>query len=121
MPAPSESPVALESRLTDRLLDFERLDAAWPKGATAIERARIGREREEALSDICALRQRIAGARAETLADAAAQLRRLVVMTEAGPQVRALLALPDVRHLVASVLAVVERAADGESAPATAA
>ena len=37
MPAPSGNPVALESRLTDRLLDFKRLDAAWPKGRTAIE------------------------------------------------------------------------------------
>ena len=32
MPAPSGSVVDLESRLTDRLLDFERLDVAWPKG-----------------------------------------------------------------------------------------
>ena len=48
----------------------------------------------------------------------AAQLRRLAVIEEADPQAGALLALPDVRRLVASVLAVVERAADGESAPA---
>ena len=116
MPSPSGSPVALEPRLTDRLLDFDHLDAAWPKGRTAIERAGIGREREEALSDICTLRQHIASARAETLADAAAQLRRLAAMTEAGPQPRALLALPDVRRLVASVLAAVERAADGAAA-----
>ena len=57
-----------------------------------------------------------AGALAETLVDAAAQLRRLAAMTEAGPQARALLAPPDVRRLVASVLAVVERAADAPGA-----
>ncbi len=30
MPAASETPVSLELRLTERLLDFERHDAAWP-------------------------------------------------------------------------------------------
>ncbi len=39
----SGSLVTLESRLTQRLLDFERLDEAWPKGRTAIERAWIPR------------------------------------------------------------------------------
>ena len=33
MSAPSESLVTLESRLTDRLLDFERLDAAGRSSA----------------------------------------------------------------------------------------
>ena len=42
--------------------------------------------------------QRIAGARAETLADAAAQLRRLAAMTEADAQPRALLSSPDARR-----------------------
>ncbi len=56
------------------------------------------------LSGIAALRDRIVTARAETLADAAVQLRRLVVMAEEVPWPRAL--------LVASVLAVVEREAD---------
>ena len=32
MPAASETLVALERRLTERLLDFGRLDEAWPKG-----------------------------------------------------------------------------------------
>ncbi len=30
MPGPSESLPVLEQRLTERLLDFERHDAAWP-------------------------------------------------------------------------------------------
>ncbi len=77
MPAPSETLVALEQRLAERLLDFERLYETWPRGRTAIERAEIGRHREDALSGIVALRDRIVTARAETLADAAVQLRRL--------------------------------------------
>ncbi len=68
MPGPSETLPVLEQRLTERLLAFETMDAAWPKGRTAIERAEIGREREEALYEIAALRQRIATGRAETLA-----------------------------------------------------
>ena len=35
--------VTLEQQLAERLLDFERLDEAWPSGRTAIERAEIGR------------------------------------------------------------------------------
>ena len=59
MPAASETLPALEQRLVDRLLEFERLDEAWPRGRTAIERAEIGRQREDALSGIVALRDRI--------------------------------------------------------------
>ena len=113
MPGPAESPAALELRLTDVLLDFERLDDAWPKGATAVERAQIGRRREDALSEIVVLHQRIVAGRAETLADAAAQLRRLAVMADERPDPHALLAPPGARSLVASVLAVVERAVEG--------
>ena len=71
MPAPSESLVALERQLAAALVRFETLDTAWPKGRTALERAEIGRRREEALSEIMVLRHRIATGRAETLADAA--------------------------------------------------
>ena len=76
MPAPSETLPVLEQRLAERLLDFERLDEAWPRGRTAIERAEIGRQREDALSRIVALRDLIVTTRAETLADAAVQFRR---------------------------------------------
>ncbi len=82
MLAPSESLVTLEQGPAERLLAFELLDEAWPRGRSAIERAEIGREREDALSEIVTLRRHIATARAETLADAAVQLRRLVVMAE---------------------------------------
>ena len=74
--APPEILPALEQRLVERLLDFERLDEAWPRGRTAVERAEIGRQREDVLSGIAALRGRIVTSRAETLADAAVQLRR---------------------------------------------
>ena len=39
MTGPTETLPALEQRLTERLLAFERLDEAWPRGRTAIERA----------------------------------------------------------------------------------
>ena len=112
MSAASDSLVALEQHLAERLLEFEYLDEAWPKGDTAVERARIGREREDTLSGIVTLRNRIVTGRAETLADAAAQLRRLMVMADEEPRPHALLEPPDVRGLVASVLAAVEREAD---------
>ncbi len=80
--AASETLPALEQRLAERLLAFELLDEAWPRGRTAIERAESGWQREDALSGIVALRDRIVTSRAETLADAAAQLRRLEVMAE---------------------------------------
>ena len=44
MPAFSETLPVLEQQLTERLLAFELLDEAWPRGRTAIERAEIGRE-----------------------------------------------------------------------------
>ena len=89
-----------------------RRNAAWPHAPHVLDRAKIDRRREEALSEVVALRDRIVTARAENLADAAAQLRRLVVMADEEPRLHALLAPPDVRGLVASVLAVVEREAD---------
>ncbi len=44
----------LPPALAERLLDFEHLDEAWPRGRTAIEHAEIGRQREAALSEIVA-------------------------------------------------------------------
>ncbi len=76
MPGPSETLPVLEQQLTGRLLNFERLDEAWPRGRTALERAEIGRQREDVRSGAVALRDRIVTARAETQADAAVQLRR---------------------------------------------
>ena len=66
--------------------------------------------REEALTEIVALQNRIASGRAETLADAAVLLRRLAVDADTEG--------PSLRGLLASVLAVVEREVDAESTPA---
>ena len=43
MSAPSEALPVLEDQLVQRLLDFERLDEAWPRRRTAIEWPEIGR------------------------------------------------------------------------------
>ncbi len=64
MPAASETLPALEQRLAERLLAFERLDEAWPCGRTATERAEIGRQRGDVLAGIVALRGRIVTSRA---------------------------------------------------------
>ena len=117
-PATFETLPVLEEQPAGRLLAFERLDEAGLKGRTAIERAAIGRRREDALSGIVTLRQRIVTARAETPADATVQLRRLVVMAEEAPRPHALLASPDVRRLVAPVLDVVERAVEADQGAA---
>ncbi len=58
MPGPSETRPVLEQQLTERLLAFERLDEAWPLGRTAVERAEIGQQREDARSGAVALRDR---------------------------------------------------------------
>ncbi len=50
MSALSETLPALEQRLTERLLAFERLDEPWPCGRTATERAEIGRRRARNLN-----------------------------------------------------------------------
>lgn len=57
MPTASKSLVALEPQLSERLLAFERLDGAWPRGRDVIERAEIGQEREEALSEIASIQE----------------------------------------------------------------
>ena len=59
------------------------------------------------------MQQRILRAQAATLADAAVQVRRLVVLAEERPDPHALLAPLSARQLIASALAVVERSADG--------
>ena len=76
MSGASETLGALEKQHAERLLASELLDEAWPHGLTTIERAEIGRQRDEALAEIEALQERITSNRTETLPDAAVQLRR---------------------------------------------
>ena len=59
---------------------FELLNAAWPHAPDVLERAKIGRQRSNTLSEIGRLQQRIVQAQAVSLEDAAVQLRRLVAM-----------------------------------------
>jgi hypothetical protein len=83
------------------------------EGPSAVERARIGREREKALSAIYRLRQEIARTPAHSLADAAALLLRLAVTMEADGDA-------DQARLVASALAAVEQAVSDETRPVAA-
>ncbi len=50
MPGPSETLPVLEEQPVECLLDFERLDEAWPRGRTAIERAGPPRTPDNATS-----------------------------------------------------------------------
>ena len=96
--APARATAVDRPSLAERLLEFERPDAAWSRGATALDRARIGQERQQVLSEIVTLRQRIASARAELLADVAVQSCRLVVMAEEKLRPHTLLGPPDTRR-----------------------
>ena len=62
MPATSETLVALDQRLAEHLLDFVLLDKAWPHAHTAIERGKVGRQRNGVLVEIAALQERPARA-----------------------------------------------------------
>ncbi len=97
MSEPSEILCALEQRFAEHLLALVLLDKAWPQGLTATEPAKVGRLRNVVLVKIEALQERITSNRAETLADAAVQLRRLAAMTEAenGAGLRSVMSSPD--------------------------
>ena len=62
--SPHDALPALDQQLAGRLLEIESVDEAWTRGRAAVERAEIGRQREDALSGIVALRNRIVTARA---------------------------------------------------------
>ena len=63
-----------------------RRNAAWPHAPHVLDRAKIGCERQDTLSKISGLQERIIEAWAITIEDAAVQLRRLVVMAEEVPR-----------------------------------
>ena len=62
---------ALEQRLAERLVASVLLDKAWPHSHTAIERGKVGRQRNGVLVKIAALQERIASVPSETLANVA--------------------------------------------------
>ncbi len=63
-----------------------RRNAAWPHAPHVLDRAKIGCERQDTLSEVGRLQERIIEAPAITIEDAAVQLRRLVVMAEEEPR-----------------------------------
>ena len=75
--------VELERQLEDTLIEYERLREAWPKQPGAVARAEIGRQVEDALGRIYGLHHAITQTQAETLPDAAVQIRRALAAIEA--------------------------------------
>ena len=75
--------VELERQLEDTLIEYERLREAWPKQPGAVARAEIGRQMEDALGRIYGLHHAITQTQAETLPDAAVQIRRALAAIEA--------------------------------------
>ena len=74
---PDAALIAHEAELEALVLEWQQLDAAWPKGKTPMERWQIGRRHQAYLIRIRELHRDIAEAEAKTLAGAAVQLRRL--------------------------------------------
>ena len=109
MLAPSGHLVDLEQQLAGLLVQFEVLSEAWPRTPRAVDRASIGREHSQALNNVGSLQRRITVSRAEKLADAAVQLRRLEAI------VGAMLELDwrGLTRLVCSIRSAVERAVAG--------
>ncbi len=100
---PGAGLVELERELEALLVEYESLSEAWPKEPHAVARAEIGRKVEDVLARIGELQFAIATSPADTLADAAAKLRRLDALLDGEDPAR---------QLLISVLAVVETAVD---------
>ena len=101
---PAADLLALEQRLEACLLELDSLQRARPKAPGALRRAEMGRQIDDALTEIRELEQEIALARASTLADAAVQLRRLAAWIDRGNETPA--------RLLASALGAVEKAVE---------
>ncbi len=108
--------VDLERELETLLVEYESLSLAWPKEPHAVARAEIGRQVEDALGRIYELHRAITRAQAETLPDAAVQLRRLAALFDGqGASILSLQAALEgqnetAQRLLASALAAVEAA-----------
>ncbi len=87
------------------LAEFVLLDEAWPEATRVLDRARIGRRREDDLERIGDLQAAIAAAPAGTIADAAVKFRRLQAQLEDA------YVDDSARLMLASPLDVVEQAA----------
>ena len=80
---PAAGLVELERQLESALIEYERLREAWPKKPHVVARAEIGRQVEDALGRIYELHRAITRTQAETLPDAAVQIRRALAAIEA--------------------------------------
>ncbi len=69
--------VEMERELTKLLLEYDELQAAWPKGGHVLVRAEIGRQVADALSRIDDLEHAIATTPARTADEAVVRHRRL--------------------------------------------
>ncbi len=94
----------LETRLEARLIELERLHQVRPSLPDALGRAGAGQRIDELLDEIAVLQQEVEKSPAETLADAAVQLRRLAAWIDGANEV------PE--RLLASALRAVERAVE---------
>ncbi len=69
--------VEMERELTRLLIEYDELEAAWPKGGHVLVRAKIGRQVADALARIDAPEHAIATTPARTADEAAVRHRRL--------------------------------------------
>ena len=109
---PGAGLVELERQLEGALIEYERLREAWPKEPGVVARAETGRQVEDALGRIYGLQHAITRTQAETLPDAAVQIRRALAAIEAH-DCKSPFAEPERIEikLLGSALAVVEKAA----------
>ncbi len=76
--------VEMERELTRLLIEYDELEAAWPKGGHVLVRARFGRQVADALARIDDLEHAIAATPARTPAEAAVRRRRIAALERAG-------------------------------------
>ncbi len=109
---PGAGLVDLERELEALLVEYESLSRAWPKEPHAVARAEIGRQVEDALGCIYELHRAITRTQAETLPDAAVQIRRALAAIEAHDCKSPFAEVERTEiKLLGSALAVVERVA----------
>ena len=78
--AADEGLVEMEHELTRLLIEYDELEAAWPKGDHVLVRAKIGRQAADALSRIADLQHAIATTPARTVAMCEQLVFRLLQM-----------------------------------------
>ncbi len=82
--AADEGLVEKERELTRLLIEYDELEAAWPKSRHVLVRAKIGRQVADTLARIADLEHVIATTPARTAAGAAVRRRRMAALERAG-------------------------------------